>query len=231
MIKSNLLSKYPNVTHGFSCRTDAGFTSAVLPKRKDNEAAKNFIIPKQVHSDKIELVSYKQSHEKTVIADALITFDSNLTIGVRTADCVPILLISQKSHMVGVIHAGWKGTRDKIAAKFVLQLQKLHVDISTVEAAIGPHIGMCCYRISDDRFAEIKSSCGLEILEYAKYQDGRHIDLGRINARHLLEAGIDKKNLDVLVKCTSCQAEVFFSYRREGSRAGRMVNFISINMN
>ncbi len=174
-----------------------------------------------------KLVTVKQIHSDLVLpalnpgcageGDALVTDRVGLGISVRTADCYPILLADNRNRAVAAIHAGWRGTSTHIARK---TLQRMNAEFGTspddVHAAIGPGIGVCCYEVGE----EVARRFGF---------DGRtHLDLASENRKQLEAAGVPPQNIEALGVCTFCDAERFFSYRREKESAGRMTSFIRI---
>jgi YfiH family protein len=149
--------------------------------------------------------------------DALIANHPGLAISVRTADCYPILLADSRNRTIAAIHAGWRGT----AAQIVLKtLEKMRSEFGTlpnhISAAIGPGIGVCCYEVDED----VSREFGFAIRT--------HLDLMSENRKQLESAGVPAQNIEALGVCTFCDAERFFSYRREKEKAGRMTSFIML---
>jgi polyphenol oxidase len=143
-------------------------------------------------------------------ADALIS--GRGPVGVRAADCFPVLLSA--GGKVAAVHSGWRGTRMKIAKRAATQLGK------NVIAAVGPGIGLCCYQVSKELADQFREQFG------SKAVDARdHLDLRFCIESALREAGVE--NLEQVPGCTSCDAEKFFSHRRDQGRTGRHLAFIS----
>jgi YfiH family protein len=169
---------------------------------------------KQVHSNLVLL-----AEEPGVLGegDALITNRPGLAISIRTADCYPILLADPQRRAVAAIHAGWRGTAAQIVRKTLEEMAtEFGTDPRAVSAAIGPGIGACCYEVGE----EVARQFGVE---------GRtHLDLASENRKQLEAAGVPPQNIEVLGVCTFCDAEHFFSYRREKEKAGRMTSFIML---
>ncbi|HVO98503.1 MAG TPA: peptidoglycan editing factor PgeF [Bryobacteraceae bacterium] len=189
------------VEHGF------GLKSSVLPP--------DLAGLRQIHSDRI-LVA--QETGNCGDGDALITGRPELAVSIRTADCYPILLADARTGAVAAVHSGWRGT----AARIVLRtLERMNHEFGTepgdIRAAIGPGIGACCYEVGRD----VALQFGID--------GGRaHLDLAQENRRQMERAGIRPQNIEALGICTFCDAERFFSYRREKEKAGRMTSFIRI---
>ncbi|MEP6963219.1 MAG: polyphenol oxidase family protein, partial [Acidobacteriota bacterium] len=145
-----------------------------------------------------------------------VTSEAGVAVSIRTADCFPILLADQRTHAVAAVHAGWRGTVAGIAGR---TLQRMQAEFDSrpedVLAAIGPGIGVCCYEVGADvapKFGK-DSAC--------------KIDLAAENREQLMAAGVPAENIEVLNACTFCD-ERFFSYRRQGDRAGRMISYITV---
>jgi YfiH family protein len=155
--------------------------------------------------------------------DALITDDLNRRIGVRTADCVPILLLDAGKHAVAAVHAGWRGTELAIVTHTI---KKMHADFGTqpadIRVAIGPSIRECCYEVGP----EVASQFSLIFPEWPPVTDKQHLDLVEANRRHLIAAGVLPSYIFDSGLCTACQLEHFFSYRREPHNPGRLLSVI-----
>lgn len=146
--------------------------------------------------------------------DALVTDRPALLVGVRTADCFPILLADTSRPLVAAVHAGWRGVAGGIATKTIQAMGSNPADIA---AAIGPGIGACCYEVGP----EVAEKLGLPAATV-------HADLARTSQRQLLDAGVPAANVAIDGRCTRCLPDLFHSYRRDGVRAGRMFSYIGI---
>lgn len=156
--------------------------------------------------------------------DALVTSRPGESIGVRTADCVPILLLDTRSRAVAAVHAGWRGTAGQIVA---CTLAKLAEDYGTfardVYAAIGPAIRACCYEVSTDvaeRFAEWPESVRLSTAAKPR------IDLSKANRLQMVSSGVPAEQIFDCELCTACRPDLFYSFRREPANPGRMLSVI-----
>ncbi len=156
-------------------------------------------------------------------ADALILKDTGVLVGIRTADCVPILLADPSTGVVAAIHAGWRGTAEGIAAGAVRSLMaEWQIDPRNLRAAIGPSIGSCCYEVGP----EVAQRFGIRVSRPV------HLDLPAINEMQLRATGVS--NIWKSGACTFCavtggataEGYRFHSFRREREAAGRMVSFI-----
>jgi purine-nucleoside/S-methyl-5'-thioadenosine phosphorylase / adenosine deaminase len=150
--------------------------------------------------------------------DALFTEDAGLVLSVATADCVPILLAGPQG--LAAIHAGWRG----IAAGVIpATLEKLQGRREDWTAWIGPAIGACCYEVGEDVAEQVVAASTPDVA--VQGPAGRpHLDLPGAARIQLAAAGVGE--VIVLQRCTRCDSEKLWSYRREGKRAGRNLAFI-----
>ena len=156
--------------------------------------------------------------------DALITDDLQRRIGVRTADCVPILLLDASRRGVAAVHAGWRGT---VGAIVLHTIEKMHADFGSqaadIRAAVGPCIRECCYEVGP----EVASQFSPLFPEWKPVIGKQHLDLVEANRRHLRAAGVPAEQIFDSGLCTVCTAEHFYSYRREPQNPGRQLSVIS----
>lgn len=200
----------------------------------------NLIIPQQTHSDNVKIVNGKQeknkANSKWQIAnseeistprllnsstfentDALVTNQPNIALALNFADCVPIIFYDTVKKVIAAAHAGWRGTAAKIGPKTVAKMvEKFSCKPEDIIALIGPSIGKCCFEINEDVFKKLIESVDNQCSNaFSK----NHADLKLINEFQLLSTGI--KKIDVCEYCTSCQNELFFSYRKENGKTAR----------
>jgi polyphenol oxidase len=207
---------------------------------------------RQIHSDAIHLVESQPA--QTLNGDALITSASGLLLAVQTADCIPILLTDSRHRAVAAVHAGWRGSMARIAAKTVGRMQmEFATRPADLLASLGPGIHQCCYEVGPDVVKEFAAQFPnarnwfegpFEVL--ASGEDPNplpwltmmppghqpppprcHLDLYTANIAILIEAGLKQKNIFCSDLCTSCRTDLFFSYRREG-RTGRLMSVIGL---
>jgi YfiH family protein len=149
--------------------------------------------------------------------DALLENTPGHLVAVKTADCIPILLVDEEHRAVAAVHAGWRGMVQGIVRHAVRRMQgEFGTRPEQLHAAIGPGIGKCCYEVG----AEVAAQFG---------ETGPcHIDLAEANRRQLAEAGVPEPRIYVANLCTKCCAGDFHSYRRDKEEAGRMFSFIGV---
>lgn len=182
---------------------------------------------KQVHGDRI--LEVKDKHIKEAgEADGMVADENGLFLGVLTADCVPILFSVSDRKLAAVVHAGWRGTLAGIAPKMVDYLKRRYdVKPASIQAALGPAIGPCCYEIGTDVSLPLRQKWGNLAERCLRVKDGRNfLDLRGLNSLLLEDAGVPYAQIFNVGPCTSCAAEDFFSYRREKKETGRQISFI-----
>ena len=137
-----------------------------------------------------------------------------LVIGV--ADCAPVFVWDVRDRRVALVHAGWRGTAAGVLQSGVTALRQAGSRASDLRVAIGPCIGPCCYEVGDDVAARLPGA----IRQNAAGK--RVLDLRAANAAQAVQAGIDPAHVLDAPPCTSCEAQRFYSHRRDGNRTGRM---------
>ncbi len=265
------LSKLSWLIHGFSTRPggvsnqegdkvlNLGFTEwdtkeNVLENRRRFQSALGasglrLISLKQIHSDVIHL--FDAAPTEPCRGDASVTNRPGLLLGVQTADCVPILLVDPNKRAVAAIHAGWRGTLQRIVVKAIGQLQmQFKSKPPDLFAAIGPSIGGCCYEVgtevatqflsqfaeAPEWFDEFHTGDEPNPIQWLNMMPPGHqpppksvlLDLRKANHAQLLGAGLRAPNIFVSDLCTACRCDLLFSYRKEGAQSGRLLSVIGI---
>ena len=198
----------PGLVHGF------------LPGRMAPDPS--VLLPRQVHGTQV--VTAAPAGESPE-ADAIVTATPGTTVGVVTADCVPLLLVAPREHVVAAVHAGWRGAAAGIVQRTLAHLRDAFgVEPTSVEAAIGPAIGACCYEVGPEvRAAFRATSDDTTAVAWSRRGERDVLDLRRA-VRALLEAA-GVRDVAMLGPCTRC-SPAYCSYRRDGSGAGRQVSVI-----
>jgi YfiH family protein len=184
----------------------------------------------QVHGR--EIVEVRDGFEPSAReADVLVSTTRDRAIGVRVADCVPILLADDTGGTVAAIHAGWRGVAQRVAIAAVDHLRtRLGVRPARLVAALGPGIGPCCYQVGEDTREAFRAhghSAALLEQWFATTGPGRlHLDMWRAVRDQLEGAGMLPTHIFTAELCTVMHPEVCFSYRRDGQQTGRMGAFI-----
>jgi len=174
------------------------------------------------------LALLNQIHSNTCVAaegragvlgqgDALLEDRPGAVVVVKTADCLPILLVDERRRAVAAVHAGWRGTAAKIAARAVEAMAaRFGTRPGDLHAAIGPGIGPCCYEV------------GPEVAAQFGGQGRGHLDLTAQNRGQLEAAGVTPARIYASYLCTMCRPEEFHSFRRDKEAAGRLHSFVGI---
>jgi YfiH family protein len=193
---------------------------------------------------------------RRISGDGLLTALPGILLTVRTADCIPILLLDSRRRIVGAIHAGWRGALKRIVEKTIGEMRRIFGSRpQDLFVALGPSIRACCYEVGDevvdafcgtfvngeDFFQKISGSgerhvtvSGMSFLSMAPpghaSRKGSHfrLDLVAVVKSQLKSAGVPHTRIQVADFCTSCRTDLFFSYRKEGSSTGRMMAVIGI---
>lgn len=146
--------------------------------------------------------------------------------GVRTADCVPILLADPGSGRVAAVHAGWRGVVREVIANAIEHMVTLGSQRAALLAAIGPHIGPSAFEVGDDVALELNRASSAQGVVQRAPNGKAHVDLARIVQAQLCAAGLSLERIEQVPGCTHRDAARYFSFRRDGKRSGRMLSVI-----
>jgi YfiH family protein len=220
------------------------------------------ILVRQVHSAAIhrvygasgpEWARLRRGKVMESAGDGLITDTPGVLLGVKTADCYPVIVADRKRKAVGVFHAGWRGTVQRIVEKGIGEMRRqFGCDPEDLLAVIGPGIGSCCYETGEEVESEFDSQFAYskELFEdvfdswslktkypmlflnqrapgHGEPAMSRHLDLVKANWCQLLDAGVPAENIASIDLCTACRTDLFFSYRKEHV-TGRMLAVVGI---
>jgi polyphenol oxidase len=160
--------------------------------------------------------------------DGMVSDQPGVTLGAFTADCIPMLYADPVARVCGAAHAGWRGTRNRIAANMVARMRELGSRPEHMRVALGPCIGPCCFEVGPEVVAEFREEFGELAGMVVPGPRRDHIDL-RVVARAVLEAsGVAPAHIDDAPPCTRCEPARFFSYRRDGREGGIHMGFIGL---
>lgn len=189
---------------------------------------------RQVHGSDILVIdelNEDYTHFLGLESDAIITNQANVMIGICVADCAPIVLVDPHKRVVAAVHAGWQGTAAKLVSKTVAGMTSVFgCDPMSLQAAIGPCIGQCCYEVDTPvKQAFLKNGVAWDSFAEQTETEKWKLNLSAANQDLLIGAGIPASSIQVSDICVSCQRELFFSYRRDGGDTGRQMGFIMLN--
>jgi YfiH family protein len=182
-------------------------------------------LPIQKHTDKIHLI---RTDLNPRIADAVITANKGLLIGVQVADCVPILLSGMNKSVIGAVHAGWRSTAAQILKKVIkLMIQDFNLSPNDIKIALGPSIRWSCYFVGCEVKDAIYKATGKGAY-YIQRDAGYCIDLPTANMYQAISMGIPKENIWISNECTYCNPKEYYSYRYDKGYTGKQGGFIGI---
>lgn len=234
---SPILATVPDLVHGYSTRK--------LGDMRKGESRQEFlklfpvlmgslVLAQQVHGADIGYLKFSDRIEEFDLVDGLIDLKTKRAdavshvLGVRVADCTPLLAVDPVAHVVGAAHAGWQGTKAGISANLVKAMCKTGAKPGNILVSIGPRIGMCCYNVPKERANMFKNYHDDRVVTFA--DNNWYLDVGYVNYLQLLGSGVSKNNIDAPPICTACQNNEFFSYRRDTKETfGEMLGFIGFN--
>ncbi|MBS4535399.1 peptidoglycan editing factor PgeF [Clostridium sp. D2Q-14] len=194
------------------------------------------VVSNQVHETNIRIVKEEDMGKGLIkerdydSVDGLITNIKGISLVTFYADCVPLFFLDPNKKVVGLAHAGWKGTVGRIGGRMIDKfVNEFKCDIKNIIVGIGPSIGPCCYRVNKDVIDKfnmefISTEKFVKLLAHNQYD----LDLWEANKEILREKGVKEENIIVSKICTSCNNDIFYSYRKKESKTGRMAAIIKI---
>jgi len=249
MIKSKLLGKYKNISHGFFNKL-GGYSDGIYrslncgPGSKDNKNNINknlkkvcqkiscvkskLILLNQIHSNKV--VSIKKIPKKKTTGDALITYKSKYALGILTADCAPVFIFDPKKKIIAAIHAGWKGAYKKIIYKTAYNLKKKGSNIQDLIVVIGPCISKYNYEVKKNFLKKFVDQNKKNRRFFTFNKKKIFFSLNEYIKKQLKDIGV--KNIEIINKDTYLKKNNFFSSRRSLKKKyydyGRNISVIMI---
>lgn len=190
---------------------------------------RQLVFPRQTHTNCV--VSLTEIPEEEIKeTDALLTNQPGICLCVQTADCVPILLFDPAEEIIAAIHAGWRGTVQKICVETVQKMKDgFGTSPQNLLALIGPSISPAFYEVGDEVVEEVHKNIPNAEKTLHKTKTGKfHLNLWEANRQLLLKCGLTPKNIEVLEECSFTQNEKYYSARRDGVQTGRMVSGIML---
>ncbi|OFX27633.1 MAG: hypothetical protein A2041_10270 [Bacteroidetes bacterium GWA2_31_9b] len=186
----------------------------------------DMIFPKQTNGIHIGIV--KSVNDIFPDTDSLITNIPGICIGIRTADCVPVLLYDPVQKVIAAVHSGWKGTVEKISKSTIKRMtEEFGTDPKNLIAGIGPSISPDVYEIGTDVIELVKNSFGENhVLKYIETSNKALFNLWEANKQVLIESGVPLNQIEIAEMCTYSQPELFYSARRDKGKTGRLATGI-----
>jgi len=190
-----------------------------------------FTMARQIHSGNVKIISEElrgkgcADHKEAIDAtDAMVTNVADICLIILVADCVPMLFFDPSRRAIGVAHAGWQGTLKFVALNTVRAMEEVFGSSpQDIIVGVGPSVGPCCYKVGPEVITQVEEGFHTR-KEYISNEsaDGHgYLDLWRANLKHLLRAGIQRKNIEMAKICTCHNPDLFFSYRHQRGDTGR----------
>jgi YfiH family protein len=220
---------FPFIFHGLIVKDDDFVENADAKEikrllQKITGQKRRIISLSQMHRDGCVVVTSKDEPRGRYEGDAILTDRNDVFICVSVADCLPIFLLEEKRGVIGLVHAGWRGTLLGITRRILdAAKNKLNCDPSCFTAAFGPCIRSCCYQVRDDVAILFDDEC----VSYSQKEES-NLDLADLNLKQLADGGVKRNKIIASNSCTCCEEELFYSYRREKENAGRMIGFMGL---
>lgn len=183
----------------------------------------------QVHQDKVRIVNDRERGLVVKGVDGLVTNRPKIILGVKTADCLPILFYDPEAKVIGAVHAGWKGILAKIPQKTIDVMIRMGCSPLDIIVGIGPHIGKCCYSINKERAQKFMAEFGNLKGMVGRKKGGFYLDLIVSTKNQLIDSGVRETNIFSDSVCNSCHSDEFFSFRKDTAKTyGKMLSVIGL---
>lgn len=223
------LDAFPFILHGFIVKNQnlsQGARRGSVEKLVQtivNHRAKHISLS-QMHRDECVTITSESQLKRRYVGDAVLTDRNDVLISVAVADCLPIFLVHSKRKVIGMIHAGWRGTFLGIARRTLEKAKhQFGCEPGDFTVFFGPCIQSCCYRVSDDVAILFDTECVSR-----SHDGGRALDLARANLKQFAGCGVEEDKIFVVGDCTHCEEQLYHSHRREKGNAGRMIGFLGL---
>ena len=183
----------------------------------------DIFMPVQKHTDKVLIL---ESSREPKIADAVVTAETGVLLGVQVADCVPILIYDKGRGVSGAVHAGWRGTAEEILKKTIsIMAGRFSCRAEDVLVAVGPSIRGCCYDVGYEVVQKVSRATGDG--EYIRREGEKYyLDLSAANRLQALSMGVREESVWTSPDCTFSNPEIYCSYRFAKGHTGRQGGFI-----
>lgn len=238
-IESEIFKSFSFMSHGFLTRDFGSHQAEEVILRDSGGSRKTICRLKQVHSDHVVEICEEDSEKyRKEEADAMVTRLKGIALTIVTADCIPLLFCDPNKKIIAAAHAGWRGTSAKIAQQTVRKMIEHGADTKDIYVALGPAIQKCCYEVDEKVYRAIchsgenrhpRESGDPPYFEPVSGKKGHwRLNLPEVNRKQLMEMGVPKDHIWLSPDCTACLEDQFFSYRREGEKAGRQWSYIAL---
>lgn len=211
------------IIHGFFTKESPSHTFTGKDRAAFLEAfsLQDLVVMDQEHGDEVHVIKNGERPEK---GDGVLLIERNVAAIIKTADCLPVIIVEPDYPMAAIVHAGWRGTAQKITQKAVSKMVSLGARKEKIVALLGPSIRSCCYEIGEE-VRDIFREKGFSERVFTKKNNSVNLDLRQANRELLAAEDID--HIYDIGLCTFCRNDIFASYRR-GERSIRQINFVSL---
>lgn len=193
-------------------------------------ANSTLVISRQVHSADLRIVrDLNDARSEPVTGDALTSELKGVTLGVQTADCLPLLIGDQRTGAFAAVHAGWRGTLKGILARTIEAMQhEFETRSADAIVAIGPGLQQCCFEVGSEVEEAFRNqfTYGTSLFSRKSSNEKGHLDLVEANIRQLAEMGVSRDRIYMSDLCTKCRTDIFFSHRDGRTPGARMIGVI-----
>lgn len=220
-IQGNMSLAYGDTAHALDNRKN--FLSSLDIDYRD------LICAQQVHASNIEYVREGEMGKGALLnetsikaTDAFITDKKNVPVAVFTADCLSVFLYDSLTPAIGLVHAGWRSSKENITDKAIKLMRKqFNTKPCDLRVILGPAMRSCCFEVAGD-FSKI-------FPKEVSRRDGRYyLDLAAANKSEILGNGVKEVNIIDSGICTFCGNNQFFSFRKEGKSSGRIMSVMML---
>ena len=190
----------------------------------------NIFRAKQVHGSDVLIIDNQSLKDiSKEEKDGFVTNRKGIVLATYHADCVPVYFYDRKKDVIGLAHAGWKGTLNNICGSIIeAMVEKFESRAEDIIVAIGPSIGICCYEIGPDLVKLFSDKYPKEKDIILEKESKVYLDLWKVNKINLLNLGVKEENIYYSNTCTSCKVDKLYSYRKEKGTNNRMIAAIGL---
>lgn len=215
MVKSNILESIKSINYHF-LNVSESLSEKIKSLRSSSFSCQ------QIHDINLSLITNNKYYQD---CDGLVS-NKKSVLEIRSADCMPIFIFAPDSKIIAALHVGWRGLYKGIILKTGKFLNKLDKNINNMLVSVGPHIGVCCYEVSNDLILKFKKKFKLTNSFYEFKNKKYFLNLTKVVEIQFNTIGFSKSNIEDTEVCTKCNLE-FASYRRNRTNV-RNLNFLEL---
>lgn len=234
VFRSTLLDNFPKIAHGFTTRQFGNMSSVEarnLFMKNHNVNSNLSVSQEQIHGSVIHTVTPAEFGTVVQNSDGIVYKDSDNQskhpiLIVRVGDCVPLLFFDPKTQIIGVAHAGWKGSVRHITKEMIRAFIDLGAEAGNIFVLMGPSICQKCYEVAGDVAMQFQKEFPNNKI-ISKIEQKWHVDLVEANYQDCIDSGIDRSTIDFDKNlCTYEKKELFYSWRRKTEPFGEIMGYI-----